>query len=73
MTMKTIMRFLYNSLTFADYAKSRGDSQSGTGTDPEKWIFQGIHDLDFDPKYFLGTGQTSPEGWAVHDLRGKNC
>ena len=72
MTMRTVMRFLKNALNFADHAKDRGDSHIGTGSDPDKWIFHGIHDLDFDPKYFLGTGQTSPEGWALqHDLRGK--
>jgi hypothetical protein len=65
MSMRTVMRFLKNALNFADHAKDRGDSHIG--------IFHGIHDLDFDPKYFLGAGQTSPEGWALqHGLRGKN-
>lgn len=65
MNFATLFRFLKTSLEFADYAVKRGDSVKGTATDPEKWIRQGIQDLDFDPFFFLGTGKTSPEEWAI--------
>ncbi len=68
---------LKQALDFCDYAEARGE-QVGMTT-PENpnpvhvksptFIQKGISDLDFDPYYFLGTGNTSPEGWALHGTR----
>ena len=65
MTTKTYMakymRLLKNCLEFAMQSRERGRLHD----DPERWIRRGIADLDFDPYYFLATGETSPEGWAA--------
>ena len=65
-----MMRLLKNNLNFATIermvAKERNFQPSD---DPEKWLRRGIQDLDFDPVYFLATGETSPEGWAVSMIK----
>jgi hypothetical protein len=69
---KDIIR-LKEAVDFCDSAEERGE-QVGmrTSEDPEPvmvqaefFIRKGIADLDFDPLYYLGTGNTSPEGWAL--------
>lgn len=57
-------------LNFLDYKAVRepgfvSDAPSSV-LNPENVLKRGIADLDFDPMFFLGTEQTSPEGWAVN-------
>ena len=56
-------------LEFLDYKAVREPgfvSDSPTSVvNPENVLKRGIADLDFDPMFLLGTGKTSPEGWAI--------
>jgi hypothetical protein len=72
---RTQLQQLAQALSMFDYAKGR-ESEALTeeaekaavvrsyDAKIEQVIRKGIGDLDFDPAYFLGTEQTSPEGWA---------
>lgn len=60
------MTNLKQALDFAEYA---GERERPFGINPaitpEIVLRKGIADLDFDPAYFLATGQTTPEEWAT--------
>lgn len=63
---KVNIKALADALNFLDYAKEReAPFGGGPKLKPEYIVRKGIADLDFDPIYFLGTEQTSPEGWLV--------
>ena len=68
MTKREELEKLADALKFYDYARER-DTTKTAGIDYDasldKLFHQGIGDLDFDPYFFLGTEQTSPEGWAI--------
>ena len=57
---------LAQALNFYDYKVPR-DAAFGIESEvkPEHVVRRGIADLDFDPYFLLGTGETSPDGWAV--------
>lgn len=66
MTQQQKMEKLAAGVAFFDYASQRANAAGlPSEGDSSGLIRQGIADLDFDPVYFLGTGETSPEGWAV--------
>ena len=54
---------VYNALDFATDCQQHANDSDKPNVD--KWLRRGIADLDFDPFYFLASGETSPEGWAV--------
>jgi hypothetical protein len=58
--MKINLRLCAKGIDFTTYQRERGEETA----DPNVWLRRGIADLDFDPIYFLATGETSLEGWA---------
>ena len=75
MDMNKQILLLGDSIKFFEYAKQRevpvlppdvqGETLRQFDAKIEKAIKTGISDLDFDPYFYLGTGQVSPEGWAI--------
>jgi hypothetical protein len=64
--MDLVFRVLKTGLEFSTTSRDRSIQNHDAPTEnPDKWLRRGIQDLDFDPYYFLATGKTSPEGWAV--------
>ena len=60
------IKLLAQALDFYEYKRNREAGFAEINEDPtDKILRMGIGDLDFDPDFFLGTGQESPEGWAV--------
>jgi len=58
---------LKHAIDLSDYQQTSRDPSFSNGgmISLEKVLRRGISDLDFDPYYFLGTGNTSADGWAT--------
>lgn len=64
MTLREKVSALGHCLIIRDLMLANNEEHRLTD-DHSKLVVAGIKDLDFDPVYYLGTGNTSPEGLAV--------